>query len=341
MITHGLKHFLRYMRLMILLLCAFTTYLPQVNAQNLPTQKPVKTHDKKEDLGWNFYWDILEEKKLTEKLPPPTSTPVKKPIKPLSTEWFKENFEVLRDRAVDNPTKENVQALLYAERVMLDKSESFARKKNFYQSVMPNLQEGARLPMTGSAATAFRSFKAEQRQEAMFEIANHAGLVFFYDHDCSHCSVMIPLVNRLFRENKQKIYVIAKNLHGKTINRLDSNIEIYPDQGQSDTFNIKVWPAIVMLRPPIDVLVVAQGSLFYSELQKRLINIAFETNILTDDWYYRVYPEQRGLISNNQLDGVPDDIQDDPVKLINFIAEIANNPEGSIVESASNGEKEK
>ncbi|MGK2231377.1 MAG: conjugal transfer pilus assembly protein TraF [Colwellia sp.] len=331
------------MRLLITLLCLFICFSVQVYAQVKTKQAPIKTHNINENLGWNFYWEHLDEEEIKPEINKTNedSKPEIKPLKPLSTLWFKENFEVIRNRAVDNPTKENVQALLYAERVMLDKSESFARKKNFYQSVMPSLQEGSRLPMTGSAATAFRSFKGEQRREALQEIANHAGLVFFYDHDCVHCSGMIPLVNRLFRENKQKIYVIAKNLRGKTINRLDTDIDVYPDQGQSETFNIKVWPAIVMLRPPIDVLVVAQGSLYYSELEKRLINIAFETNILTDDWYYRVYPEQRGLISNNQLDGVPEDVQDDPVKLVNFIAELANNPEGSIVESASNGEIEK
>ena len=331
------------MRLFFTYLCAFILLSAQVNAQEV-IQNPVTTHDKQEVLGWNFYWEnIIEEEEANKKKEAPVTLPSeqKLPPKPLSTEWFKSNFQVITSRAVDNPSKENLQALLYAERVMLDKSETFARKKNFYQSVMPSLQEGARLPMTGSAATAFRTFKSEQRREAMYEISNHAGLVFFYDHDCAHCSGMVPLVNRLFRENKQKVYVIAKNLHGRTINRLDTKIEVFPDEGQSETFNIQVWPAIVMLRPPIDVLVVAQGSLFYPELEKRIINIAFETNILTDEWYHRVYPEQKGLISNNQLDGVPLDVQNDPVKLINFIAELANNPEGSIVESASNGEIQK
>jgi conjugal transfer pilus assembly protein TraF len=303
---------------------------------------PITTHDKEEDLGWHFYWDTTEEEeeeqKKEEKLTSMATPEQKTETKPLSIKWFKENFALLTNRAIDNPSKENLQALLFAERVMLDKSESFARKKNFYQSVIPSLQEGTRLPMTGTSATAFRAFKGEQRQKALHEIANHAGLILFYDHDCSHCATMIPLVNRLFRENKQNIYVVAKNLKGQKISRLDPRVEVIPDEGQSETFNIKVWPAIVMLRPPIDVFVIAQGSLFYSELEKRLINIAFETNVLTDEWYYRVYPEQKGLISSRQISNVPQDIQDDPVKLINYIAELADNPEGTIVESASNGD---
>lgn len=335
------------MRTALNILCVLSLLTFNVNAeknlQNENTQKPIKTHDKSEDLGWNFYWDDLveEPKKEDEKISSSPSPIEPKDLKPLSTEWFKVNFKVLQNRAIDDPSKENLQALLYAERVMMDKSETFARKKNYYQSVMPSLQEGIRLPMTNSSSVAFRAFKAEQRQKALEEISNHAGLVFFYDHDCSHCDSMVPLVNRLYRQNKQKVYVIAKNLNGQSIKRLDPKIEIYPDEGQSETFKISVWPAIVMLRPPLDVLVVAQGALFYSELEKRLVNIAFEANILTDDWYYRIYPEQRGLISNNQLNGVPLDIQNDPVKLINFIADIANNPEGSIVESASNGETQK
>ena len=95
----------------------------------------------------------------------------------------------------------------------------------------------------------------------------------------------------------------------------------------------QVWPAVVMMRPPQDVYIIAQGAVYYKELETRLVNIAFETEILDQEWFYRVYPEQRGLISEGQIAGVPEDVLNDPVKLINHIANLAINPEGISVET--------
>lgn len=296
---------------------------------------PVKGHDD-ENLGWSFYWDDEKEKKEEIKKNPetPSTQGSPKKVKAFSTEWIKENLKKVERAAIDNPSKENMKALLYLERVLLDKSEVFARKKQYYQSTIPELQEGVRLPTTVSSASAFRQFKAEQRLAAVKEIAKHAGLVFFYDHNCSHCATMINTVNRLHRVQKQNIYVIARGLKpNQKIPRLDRNISVFPDSGQAETFNIKVWPAIAILKPPLDVLVVTQGAVYYSELEKRIVNTAFENNILSKDWFYRVYPEQKGLLSANQLNDIPDGLTDDPESIVKYITNITQSPEGVKIET--------
>jgi conjugal transfer pilus assembly protein TraF len=335
---HLMKLFIFLLSLIVL---TFPSYALDSQNTNKSSSKPIQTHDKGDDLGWNFYWDKeAEEKKQKEKekAKAATATPssqTEPQPKTLSTEWFQKHFDEIKERAIDSPNKENMRALLLTEKVMADKGEVFARKKRYYQSVLPDLQEGTRLPMTGAATVAFNSFKSGQRREALKEIATKAGLIFFYDHDCYQCAAMVPVINRMLRLEKQNVYVIAKNLKGQSIKRLDKKIPIIPDTGQSSAFKIKVWPAVVLARPPLDGLILSQGSVFYTELEKRMINIAFEANILNQDWYNRVYPEEKGLMSEQQLAGIPKDVADDPVKLINYLANIAANPEGIQLESTN------
>lgn len=311
---------------------AFLLLIPSFGINASQTQA-IKSNEKTDNLGWNFYWEDPKPKKKmpVEKVEPPkvSLNNADKSIKPLSTEWFRKNIPILEQRAIDNPNAENMKALLLVEKMMGDKGEVFARKKNYYQSVIPELQEGIRLPITTPGVLAAKNFKSDQRRKALDEIGKTAGLVLFYDHNCAYCAGMIPHINRLHRLHKHNVYVIERNLNGARIPRLDSNIEVFPDDGQSDTFGISVWPALVMLNPPLDVMVVAQGNIYFSELEKRLINIAFETNILDRDWYYKVYPEEQGLVNDMQFADLPKDIENDPVRLVNHLTDLAANPEGT------------
>ncbi|GAA5143258.1 conjugal transfer protein TraF [Thalassotalea piscium] len=293
---------------------------------------PVKTHNKNEDLGWHYYWDDEEAKeKEEEKIVPPVAQPTsfKKLIKPFSTEWFKENFEIIQQTAIDSPTKTNMKALLYAERVMADKSEVFARQKQFVQSVDPMLQEGTRIPMAGAAKNLLMTYKAEQKEEALLEVNKHVGIGFFYDGSCGYCQRMIPVINLLKDKSGIDVRVFVKNTPKNYIPGLSNNIPVYPDKGISSTFEVTFWPAVVMLRPPEDVYVIAQGSLTLQELTTRIVNIAFDQNILNEEWYNRVYPEQQGLLSPEQLADLPNFDADDPVSLINAVVELLESPQGT------------
>jgi len=292
---------------------------------------PVTTHNKKENLGWHHYWDEEKAKKEKEKKKKSVSAPTSsasKPLKPFSTKWFKANFQIIQQRAIDSPTKNNLRALLYAERVMADKSEVFARRKQFEQSVDPLLQEGTRIPMMGAAKNALLIYKDEQKQEALQEIQKYAGIALFYDGACKFCKPMIPVINLMKLKLKLDIRVFAKNAPGNYIPKLISDIPVYPDNGYSEQFNISYWPAVVMLRPPQDVFVISQGSLTLNELTKRMVNVAFDQNILDEEWYYRVYPEQKDLINPDKIRDLPVDIASDPVELINQVVDMIGNPQG-------------
>ena len=87
--------------------------------------------------GW-FWHEQMEEEAPPPKPqmpPPPAPAPQEKPKEPeppkvaappepapFSVDWFQKNLKQLRNKAIDDPTPENVTAMLAAERVMRDKA---------------------------------------------------------------------------------------------------------------------------------------------------------------------------------------------------------------------------
>lgn len=72
------------------------------------------------ERGWFWYEDSILDKEIAETDPPlpnPSPSQEKKAVpqpaklqesKPLSSEWFRKNMEKYRDKAIDEPTQQNV-----------------------------------------------------------------------------------------------------------------------------------------------------------------------------------------------------------------------------------------
>ena len=170
----------------------------QENSDKKPPE-PVQIDGKVvNDSSWHYYNEdpIEKEEELEPSVPSPAPAPVPTPTpssKPrpeaFSVEWFKENYVKIENHAIDNPNDPNaMRALMYMEKVMLDKSETFAYKKRFHQQSDPNLQEGVRVPITGATNSLLIRERRETRKEAMHEIFKHVGVIFFHDPKCLFCS---------------------------------------------------------------------------------------------------------------------------------------------------------
>lgn len=279
-----------------------------------------------DNLGWNFYFPDELEKEL-EEVPvtaQPPQTPQKQ-TKPLSVEWFKEHYPAIQNRAINNPTKENLSAELFAQKVMLDKSEVYGRKRQLVQSTDPFLQEGNRLPMFGTAATAMLAESENMKKEALGELFSKTGMLVFYDHACGYCHKMIPIINSLkIQYPDLDLRIMAKNTPNPDfIPNVDPAVPIYPDEifklAENLPIQIKHWPAFVMTLPPNDAYIIAQGAVPRNELFNRALNVGFEHNILGKDWYEKIYQNQKGLINSSQYALLTDGLEDDPVALINAV----------------------
>lgn len=307
---------------------------------------PIKTHTE-ENLGWHFYYEEEKEKETeVPKVEPPKatpapSTPTKKSEPPFSVSWFKANFETIQNNAINNPTDSNaMRALLYAERVMADKSEVFAREKVEMASIDPYLQEGVRIPLAGAAKNAWVLDKKSNRELALEHISQKVGIAFFHDMSCRFCEQMVPVINYLHETNSFEIRVFLKNATRAYIPRLSSGIPIVMDSGHSQTFGVKQWPAVALLEPPKRVSIVSYGATTYEQLSSRILNVSLEQNILEEEWYLKVNPERKGLITPEQLSalssGLGSAMSDDPVKMINAVMEMIDDSSHTPMEGDTN-----
>ena len=78
--------------------------------------------------GWFWYRVIPEPAEAEEQIKPESGVmePTKDELKLFSAAWFREHMQSFMDKAIDEPTNENVRAYLYLQRVMMDKGSLFA-----------------------------------------------------------------------------------------------------------------------------------------------------------------------------------------------------------------------
>ena len=86
----------------------------------------------------------------------------------MSVEWLRANLPVLRDRAIDQPTQENVRAYYYAQRIMMDKAQVFSDVAREVTGTDPLLDENLRVPFA-SAAKAAQLRNANESKAAILE----------------------------------------------------------------------------------------------------------------------------------------------------------------------------
>lgn len=324
-------------------LCAATVYPEPIHAEN-PTSSQsdyLEAQDKdkskairmagQEDLGWFFYWGDDDPKQPeTPKIEPSVTPPsTSEPVKPMSVEWFAKNYQVIRDRAVDSPTRENLRAELYAQKVMMDKSEVFARKRQFMQKSDPLLQEGDRLPLFGATSLAMIQNQKSLKKEALTSLYNQSGLMVFYDEDCRYCRQSIHVINYLHRNYPHlDIRVYARNTAKPDIVQgLMPEVKVYPDDliNMSKRLDVTNWPSFVLVTPDNTFTIVSKGMIGLDSLTDRTLIAGFEHGILGKEWYDKIYHTEMGLIASNEYGELPEGMADDPVLLINSVIDMINN----------------
>lgn len=241
--------------------------------------------------GWFWYEDpVLKEEPEKEKpkKPAPTPDPAKAEAKepegpePLSAEWLKINMVKYRDIAVDDPSEENVKRFLYLQKITMDKASEFSRQVAFVTQSDPTLDENTRNPVASYAKqTASREANAEQ-DRIIQQLADTAGMWFFYSSTCTYCIKMAPLLSAMSKRYGLEIKAIA--LDGQPLpGGYFPNYTV--DRGQAEKLNISVTPSIFMVKPPEDIVPVTYGIVTMAELRKRIINGATYAGWIDRDSY--------------------------------------------------------
>ena len=144
-------------------------------------------------------------------------------------EAVKQEFEEVQDRAIYNPTPENIQAYISALRAISNNAVKFGML-----SVTQNWQDPNSGNSMAAANGAGLQLDLDKQRQQISEVVKRYALFYFIDKDCKYCAVEANELKRL--EYTYNITVRVISLDG-------SNLPQYPtpnqDQGISSKLGVK------------------------------------------------------------------------------------------------------
>ena len=291
-----------------MLVCTAVPF-PQAVAQSA---EPAPFFQKKEE-GW--FW--RKEDPLPKPPKPPASAPVVvvEPPKPRPAEqqpftaaWLRKNLPLLQEKSFDNPTRENILAYFYAQRVLLDKSQTWAETSQKVVLTEPALDEVSRTSFSTFGRLATASAQGKARDAVINRLTTVGGLWMFYDSTCSYCLSMAEVVQQAsVNHGFVAKYISIDNKPLPGINKWVN------DQGQAKMLDLKITPTVVFVVPPNGYFIVSQGAMALTDLLDRILIAAENQEMLTTAELKTIYPERSGILTNKD---VADGATDDPVALV-------------------------
>ena len=194
---------------------------------------------------------------------------------PLSAEWMRKNMGTYRDKAIDDPTRENVAAYAYLQRVMVDKAERFT---NAFQGVVMNdpvLDENTRRPIATFGGTAKDGIAQKAKSATMKRLAGMVGLWFFYESTCKFCVKQAEVLKGLQATYGFSVLPVAVDgmpLPGSPFK------DYVADNGQARQLGVGLTPAMYLVKPGAggSAIQLGQGLFAMGEIVERALYLAHE-----------------------------------------------------------------
>ncbi|CAH2605788.1 IncF plasmid conjugative transfer pilus assembly protein TraF (plasmid) [Rhodovastum atsumiense] len=235
---------------------------------------------------------------------------------PLSVAWFRQNLDTYRDAAIDNPTPGNVRRFLILQRIMMDKSTAFRRTFQEVVATTPALDANTERPLDSVGANTANEVASTATQMLLRSLAQTVGLVYFFRSDCPLCGTQVESL-----EAAQRLYgftVLYVSLDGSPMPRVALRAWA-PDAGQAQRMGVKDAPALVLMRPPGEFLVLSESVLSLPAIAERTLLRARLAGWISEDDYRATRPvRERSFLS--LANGITPDLLEDPEKFSGYIA---------------------
>jgi len=283
----------------------------------------VKPNDNKLDEGYgdafvNYkpYLKPVEKPPETAPKPQPTAVPVAKPEtgkQPVTVEWLRANYPKLEDRAINNPTEDNITAYLYAKRVIMDKAQQFSNMVIKVNNQDPLLNENNRVPYASGGALSVRNANYLAQQQAVRELARVGGAIVFVDGHCRFCTQEIPVMEGIRKTFGLEYLVVT--IDGTVPKNFRGQAQI--DNGLFQKLGLKLTPSVVFVPSPkgykqgIDpnsYFIIAQGFYAQDELAKQIAFAGHDSKLLTADTMRDLNVWDRGVASTDDLQALELDV---------------------------------
>ena len=246
--------------------------------------------------GWFWYHDPVPEPEpepKEEAKPPVPATPTKpeesasvEPKGPpsFSVEWYQENMEQVLNRAIDNPTDENVAAYFFIHRVMMDKANKFAVTAREVAMNNPQLDE-----MTRKTAGATGVRISEQQQRSILNklsdrLNKRNGALWIWLGDNVYSKNMARVIKNLRNQTGINVVAFSVSKDGPDEEVTKWFPDYVVDNGNAARrVGVTHTPAIAMALPPGKVQLISHGMIGLSHIKDRMVIASNKLELLEED----------------------------------------------------------
>lgn len=240
-----------------------------------------------------------------------------------SVAWLRENLDRLRDKAIDDPTFENIQAYKYAERITLDKSSNFAAMSQKVIDQDPMLNEAVRFPIAVAARSSALYQVAKARKAIMQDMTKKVGLWMFFDSSCTFCHAQYATM-KLVQEKYPELVIQYISTDGKILSGMQNSFRMDVGGTQARKLGIQLTPAVVMVVPSQrKFAIIAHGAMAADELEHKMITAGIDMGITDNRLTNIAELEKRGIISATDMQKIQQEAEGldmtDPQNIIKII----------------------
>ena len=179
--------------------------------------------------------------------------------------------EVL-NKALDNPTYQNVLTYYLLMQMAMNKSETFSKVSSTLSLLNPSLDESSKRAQFPKALLLETNQKQKEKEEKLLEIAKTSGIIFVYKGECPYCQ---SAISQLALLNKFNFKIIAINVDGKFKEEINQYAYRHVfDQGIVGVLGIINVPSFVLVVPNSkkQIAVVSSSLIKDSDLISRIIS---------------------------------------------------------------------
>ena len=281
-----------------------------------------QSQDLMDDYGDSFLaYQPLSVPKPKAKQPAPQkqevaiATEKEKPVKKgVTIQWLRDNYSKLEEKAMDEPTDENMQAHLYTRRILFDKGTRFALKAMEVTNADPILNENSRVPYASLGAQSIRNADYRAQGKAVEHMAKTGGLIVFVDGSCRFCAMQLPILSVMKSYYKMETLVVT--IDGTVPKEYKG--PFVTDTGLFRRLDLKLTPSIVYLNKPKAYTaddpnvyqIVSQGFYALDELTKQVAYAGFKSNLLTAEINKDLDVWTRGVLATSDINALELDASD-------------------------------
>ena len=247
--------------------------------------------------GWFWYRDPPEPEAAPVAPPSaePSPQPTAAPPAPFSSAWLKSAIPQYLDRALDNPTADNVRAVLYLQRIAVDKATLYSELSQQVTVGDPYLDTEFERPLSTFAVQDVDRAAAAAQTALLRHLGDSIGVLWFYRSDCAFCERQAPVIEALGRSTG--LAVMTVSLDGLPMPSGAFAQSFVVDRGQAARLGVQSTPAIFVMKPPDEVELVSQGMMQLSDLRERILLVARRRGWISDEAWEATRPVRRTTVA--------------------------------------------